>query len=126
MTELPSRKVLQKSNLWYGGSFWHRVAMAVCEVVALSKGYQSIDASVYRDAGFQPDLVIRIRDKFSQGPKRYGGWVTYGIEIIDTHGPVENYARKAGFDDILPIRRKDLMNPDSIDDLRQLAERTIP
>ncbi len=129
MTELPSRKLLHKSFLWYGGQTWHRVAQAVCEIVALSKGYQILDARSYLLGGFQPDLVIRRRDKIIDGARRYNVFLVYAVEVVDSHPPsldLRDYVRKAGLEDVLLVRRKDLKNDDSISELVELAERTIP
>lgn len=126
LTEFVSHKLLHRSRLWYGGGINHRIAQSIAECVALEKGYQTLDSSVYRDAGFQPDLVIRKKEKFSKGARRYSGYVTYGVEIKDTHGPEMDYAKVAGFEDILTIDLNRLENQDSIEELIALCRRVIP
>lgn len=123
-------KVLQKSSIWYGGNEWHRVAQSAAEIVALKQGYRSVETSLYRSKmTFQPDLIIERMEKMSVGPRRFDKRVRYAIEIVDTHGPTPEQVKQVlnqGFDDILPIRRKDLENPDSIKELLDLCKRVIP
>lgn len=126
MNEFTTHKVLHRSRLWLGGSAWHRLAQAAFEQVAFEKGYQSIDCSTYREAGFQPDIVIRRKETVSDGPRKRKEWFSYAGEIVVTHAPVANYAKAAGLEDILVIRKDAMDNPDSIHELLEYCRRTIP
>ena len=125
-----THKILQKSTIWYGGSAWHRLAQSAAEIVALEKGYRTVETSLYRSKmTYQPDLIIERDDRFSKGAKRWNQQVRYAVEIVDTHGPTKEQVKDAinqGFEDILPIRKKNLKNPDSIDELLDLCRLVIP
>ena len=130
MAQRVVHKVVQKSTIWYGGNPWHRVAQAAAEIVAIEKGYRSVETALYRSKmTYQPDLIIEKMDRFSKGPRRFNKMVRYAVEIVNTHGPTKEQVKDAlneGFDDICLIRKKDLKNKDSIKELLDLCRKVIP
>ena len=90
------------------GSELHRYGILLASEIASAAGYHLQDMTLIQTSPYRPDLIISKTERFLDGAHRKNMTTTYWIDLVISHDPRREWAKKGlPCDDVIIIDLSD-------------------